>query len=257
MIFDTHTHYDDEAFDPDREELLNGFLNSGRYMLTNIGASMEGSIQSIAFADRYPNMYAAVGLHPDYAAEWGDIAAKKLTELSKNPKCVAIGEIGLDYYYEDPGREIQKKAFAGQLALAKSLNLPVVIHSRDAAKDTMDLIKESGIAECGGIMHCFSYPPEIAREALELGFYIGIGGALTFKNARKLPDVVLMCPMERIVIETDCPYMAPVPFRGKRNDSSYLNYVCSRIAEIKGISVEEVERITYENALKVYRVSKK
>ena len=255
MIFDTHTHYDDEAFDADREELLGSFLSSGRYLLTGVGASMDGSIASINFAGKYSNMYAAVGLHPDYAADWGDAASKQLTELSANPKCVAIGEIGLDYYYEDPPRDIQKTAFEGQLALAKALHLPVIIHSRDAAKDTLDCIKASEIAEEGGIMHCFSYSPEVARECLDLGFHIGVGGALTFKNARKLPEVVEMCPLDRLVIETDCPYMAPVPFRGKRNDSSYLTYVCSRIADIKGISADEVERITYENALKVYRIN--
>ena len=254
MIFDTHAHYDDDAFAEDAESLLDSFAKSGSFRIANIGASIEGSRSSIALADKYPFMYAAVGLHPDYAGDWNEASKTELTGLSGNPKCVAIGEIGLDYYYEEPGREIQKKAFAGQLALARELKLPVVIHSRDAAKDTLDLIKESGIAEEGGIMHCFSYPPEVAKESLDLGFYIGIGGALTFKNARKLPDVVSMCPMDRIVIETDCPYMAPVPFRGKRNDSNYLTYVVEKIAEIKDISAEEVMRITYENALKVYRI---
>lgn len=255
MIFDTHAHYDDDAFAEDAEALLKSFAESGSLRIANIGASMEGSRSSIALADKYEFMYAAIGLHPDYAGDWNEETKAELTALSVNPKCVAIGEIGLDYYYEEPGREIQKKAFAGQLALARELKLPVVIHSRDAAKDTLDLIKKSGIAEEGGIMHCFSYPPEVAKECLDLGFFIGIGGALTFKNARKLPDVVSMCPMERIVIETDCPYMAPVPFRGKRNDSSYLTYVDEKIAEIKGISIEEVMRITYENAIKVYRIT--
>lgn len=254
MIFDTHAHYDDEAFNEDREKLLNSVFSADAYRIVNIGASMDGSRESIAFAGKYPYIYATVGLHPDYAADWNDNAKAELSALSKNKKCVAIGEIGLDYYYEDPGRDLQKSAFEGQLTLARELKLPVVIHSRDAAKDTLDLIKASGIAEEGGIMHCFSYPPEVAAECLKLGFYIGVGGALTFKNTRKLPDVVSMCPMDRLVIETDCPYMAPVPFRGKRNDSTYLTYVISRIAEIKEISAEEVERITYENALRVYRI---
>ena len=177
-----------------------------------------------------------------------------LRRLSKHPKCVAIGEIGLDYYYEEPERDAQLIAFEGQLNLAKSLNKPVIIHSRDAAKDTIDLLKKTDIGQCGGIMHCFSYPPEVAKQALNLGFYIGIGGALTFKNAKKLPDVVTMCPSKRLVMETDCPYMAPVPLRGQRNESTYLSYVCSRIAEIKNTTPEEAERITYENALKVYRL---
>ena len=256
MIFDTHTHYDDEAFDPDREELISGFVNSEKYTLVNIGASMEGSKKSVEFARKYSCFYAAVGLHPDYAEDFTEENKAELIRLSKDEKCVAIGEIGLDYYYEEPGREVQKKAFAGQLGLACELGMPVVIHSRDAAKDTYDLVKASGIEKYGGIMHCFSYPPEVAKEFLNLGFYIGIGGALTFKNARKLPEVVEMCPMDRIVIETDCPYMAPVPFRGKRNDSSYLTYVCSRIAEIKNITAKEVEDITAENARAVYRLAR-
>ena len=255
MIFDTHAHYDDDAFSEDREELLRKFEMSGNYRIVNIGASMEGSRESVGFSKKYPFFYCAVGLHPDYAADFTEETRAELIALSKAEKCVAIGEIGLDYYYEDPGREIQKKAFGGQLLMAKECALPVVIHSREAAKDTMDLIRESGIAQYGGIMHCFSYPPEIARESLNLGFYIGIGGSLTFKNARKLPEVVEFCPPDRIVIETDCPYMAPVPFRGKRNDSSYLSYVCEKIAEIKGISAEEVERITFENARKVYHIN--
>ena len=256
MIFDTHTHYDDEAFDADREELLSGFAASGNYKFVNIGASMEGSRASIALSKQHDFIYASVGLHPDYAADLTEENTEELIRLSKEEKCVAIGEIGLDYYYEEPGREIQQKAFAAQLDLACKLQMPVVIHSRDAAKDTYDLVKASGIERYGGIMHCLSYPPEGAKQFLDLGFYIGIGGAVTFKNARKLPDVVAMCPMDCIVIETDCPYMAPVPFRGKRNDSSYLTYVCSRIAEIKNLSAAEVERITEANARAVYGISK-
>lgn len=254
MIFDTHAHYDDDDYSKDREALLAKYASLDKYRIVNVGASMEGSLASIDLAERYPFIFASVGLHPDYALNWSEGAEAQLRRLSKHPKCVAIGEIGLDYYYEEPEREAQKVAFEGQLRLARSLNKPVIIHSRDAAGDTMDLLKESKIEECGGIMHCFSYPPEVAKQALSLGFYIGIGGALTFKNARKLPDVVAMCPMDRIVLETDCPYMAPVPYRGQRNESTYLNYVCSRIAEIKKISAEEVERITYENALRVYRL---
>ena len=254
MIFDTHAHYDDDDYSKDREVLLAKYASLGKYNIVNVGASMEGSLASIDLAEKYPFIFASVGLHPDYALIWSEGAEAQLRRLSKHPKCVAIGEIGLDYYYEEPERDAQQIAFEGQLLMAKSLGKPVIIHSRDAAKDTMDLIRKTGIGECGGIMHCFSYPPEVAKQALDQGFYIGVGGALTFKNARKLPDVVAMCPMDRIVIETDCPYMAPVPYRGQRNESTYLNYVCSRIAEIKKISVEEVERITYENALRVYHL---
>ena len=253
MIFDTHAHYDDEAFHADREEVLKT-LGQGGFTITNVGSGLEESIKSVELSGEYPFIYAAVGLHPDYAADWNDATREKLIELSAHPKCVAIGEIGLDYYYEDPNREVQKAAFRGQLALAKELQMPVIIHSRDAALDTLNLIEESGISEQGGIMHCFSYSPEVAAQCLKSGFYIGVGGALTFKNARKLPEVVEMCPLDRLVIETDCPYMAPVPYRGKRNDSGYLTYVCSRIAEIKQISVKEVEQITCENAMRVYRI---
>ena len=255
MIFDTHAHYDDESYRVDRDEVLDA-LGQGGFTITNVGSSLEGSIESVLMSNDYPFIYAAVGLHPDYSASWDEDAREKLIKLSAQPKCVAIGEIGLDYYYEVPDREVQKVAFREQLALAKELEKPVIIHSRDAAKDTLDFIKDSGIREQGGIMHCFSYSPEVAVECLMYGFYIGVGGALTFKNARKLPEVVEMCPLERLVIETDCPYMAPVPHRGMRNDTRYLSYVCSRIAEIKKISVEEVERITCENAMRVYRIEK-
>ena len=255
MIFDTHAHYDDESYRVDRDEVLDA-LGQGGFTITNVGSSLEGSIESVLMSNDYPFIYAAVGLHPDYSASWDEDTREKLIKLSAQPKCVAIGEIGLDYYYEVPDREVQKVAFREQLALAKELEKPVIIHSRDAAKDTLDFIKDSGIREQGGIMHCFSYSPEVAVGCLMYGFYIGVGGALTFKNARKLPEVVEMCPLERLVIETDCPYMAPVPHRGMRNDTRYLSYVCSRIAEIKKISVEEVERITCENAMRVYRIEK-
>ena len=255
MIFDTHAHYDDESYRVDRDEVLDA-LGQGGFTITNVGSSLEGSIESVLMSNDYPFIYAAVGLHPDYSASWDEDTREKLIKLSAQPKCVAIGEIGLDYYYEVPDREVQKVAFREQLALAKELEKPVIIHSRDAAKDTLNFIKDSGIREQGGIMHCFSYSPEVAVECLMYGFYIGVGGALTFKNARKLPEVVEMCPLERLVIETDCPYMAPVPHRGMRNDTRYLSYVCSRIAEIKKISVEEVERITCENAMRVYRIEK-
>jgi len=254
MIFDTHAHYDDDEYVQDREVLLAKYASLGKYCMVNVGASMDGSYASIDLAEKYPFIFAAVGLHPDYALNWNEGSEAMLRRLSKHPKCVAIGEIGLDYYYEEPERDAQLIAFEGQLNLAKSLNKPVIIHSRDAAKDTIDLLKKTDIGQCGGIMHCFSYPPEVAKQALNLGFYIGIGGAITFKNAKKLPDVVAMCPLKRLVLETDCPYMAPVPLRGQRNESTYLSYVCSKIAEIKKTTPEEVERITYENALKVYRL---
>ena len=195
MIFDTHVHYDDDEYIQDREVLLAKYASLGKYCMVNVGASMDGSYASIDLAEKYPFIFAAVGLHPDYSLNWNEGSEAILRRLSKHEKCVAIGEIGLDYYYEEPERDAQLIAFEGQLNLAKSLKKPVIIHSREAAKDTLDLMKKTGIGECGGIMHCFSYSPEVAKHALHMGFYIGIGGALTFKNARKLPDVVAMCPL--------------------------------------------------------------
>ena len=256
MIFDTHTHYDDEAFDADREELLSGFAASGNYKFVNIGASMEGSRASIALSKQHDFIYASVGLHPDYAADLTEENTEELIRLSKEEKCVAIGEIGLDYYYEEPGREIQQKAFAAQLDLACKLQMPVVIHSRDAAQDTMEILQKTHAGDAGGVMHCYSYSKELSERVLDMGFYIGVGGVVTFKNGRKLVETVENTPLDRIVLETDSPYLSPVPHRGKRNSSLNLILVIRRIAEIKGITPEEVAETTFNNAMKMYRINK-
>ena len=253
-IFDTHAHYDDEAFDADREEVLAGLKEQGVGTVVNVGASIASTKTTLALAEAHSFMYAAVGVHPNETAELTDADMKWLESLTENPKVVAIGEIGLDYYWEEPDHETQKKWFHRQLNLARELKLPVIIHSRDAAKDTLDIMKEEHSEEIGGVIHCFSYGKEMAVEYLKMGFYLGIGGVLTFKNAKKLLEVAEMAPLDRLVLETDCPYLAPVPNRGKRNSSLNLPYVAEKLAAIKKCTPEEIVRATEENARKLYRL---
>lgn len=252
MIFDSHAHYDDEAFEEDRQELLSSMKENGVGRIVNVGASLESSESSVALAETYDFIYAAVGVHPSDTGKLYEENYKRLCELMKHEKVVAVGEIGLDYYWDEPEREIQKKWFVRQLYTATELKKPIIIHSRDAAKDTLDIMKTEACWENGGVIHCFSYSVEMAREYLSRGFYLGIGGVLTFQNAKKLREVAEYAPIEQIVIETDCPYLAPVPNRGKRNSSLNLPYVVEKLAEIKQMSREEVETITFENAKKLY-----
>lgn len=254
-IFDTHAHYDDEAFDGDREELLAGLKGQGIGAVANIGASLKSSANTIELTERYPFVYGVIGVHPNEVGELDDAGLAWLRAESAREKIVAIGEIGLDYYWDEPERGIQKEWFVRQLSLAREVGLPIVIHSRDAAKDTLDVMKAEHAGDMGGVIHCFSYPKEIAREYLNMGFFLGIGGVLTFKNAKKLKEVVEYMPMEQMVLETDCPYLAPVPNRGKRNNSGYLPYVAEEISRIKNIPVEEVIRITWDNARRMYGIS--
>lgn len=255
MIFDTHAHYDDEAFKEDREQLLESLAGHGVGGVVNIGASIQSTRNTLELMERYPFLYGAVGVHPSETAELNEELMAWLMEISARPKVVAIGEIGLDYYWDEPDREIQKHWFIRQLALAREVKLPVVIHSRDAAKDTLDLLKEQKAGEIGGVIHCFSYGVEMAREYLNMGFYLGIGGVLTFNNAKKLKEVVEYMPMDRMVLETDCPYLSPVPNRGKRNSSLNLPYVVKAVSELKGISEEDVIAMTDANARKMYRIN--
>ncbi len=257
MIFDTHTHYDDEQFEEDREALLLSLAEQGVGAVANMGASMRGAVDSVALAKKYSFVYAAVGIHPDHAKDLNEEEFKKLSALAAEKKVVAIGEIGLDYYWDSTEREEQKYWFKRQLALAQELQLPVVIHSREAAADTLEIMKEAYTASgktLTGVIHCFSYGVEMAQEYLKMNFTLGVGGVSTFKNGRKLKEVIEAAPLEKIVLETDCPYLAPVPFRGKRNSSEKLHYVVAAIAELKGITEEEVERITWENACRLYRL---
>ena len=254
MIFDTHVHYDDPAFDEDRDNLIASLEKSGIGNVVDIGASIDTTRKALELAHKYDFVYAAVGVHPSEVEELTEDSFELLREWSEDGRCVAIGEIGLDYHWPEPGRELQKKWFRRQLDLARQKQLPVVIHSRDAAKDTVDIMKEEHAEEIGGVVHCFSYTKEIAKECLDMGFYIGVGGVVTFKNGKKLREVVEITPIEKILLETDCPYLAPEPYRGKRNSSLYLPYVVEEIAKIKNISPEEVIRITENNAKTMYNL---
>ena len=254
MIFDTHAHYDDDAFDEDRDALLAGMQEAGVEYIVNIGASMASSERSLALAKKFPFIYAAVGVHPDEVGELTEEKLQQLREWSMHEKVKAIGEIGLDYYWDKEGHDLQKHWFMRQMELAHERNLPMIVHSREAAKDTLDMVVAAKPLNLSGIIHCYSYSVEQAREYLNMGYYLGIGGVLTFKNAKKLKEVAEYAPLSRIVLETDCPYLAPVPFRGKRNDSSKLSYVAEELAAIKQMSVEEVIRITTENGKKLYGI---
>lgn len=256
MIFDTHAHYDDEAFDDDREQLLERMRNRGVEYIVNIGASMQSCKSTIGLVRRFPYVYGALGIHPDEVAELTEDDYRWLERSIYKPKIVAVGEIGLDYHWND-NKEQQIEAFERQMNIAKQAELPIVVHSRDAAQDTFEVMKANNADEIGGIIHCFSYTKEMAKQFMDMGFYIGIGGVVTFNNAKKLCEVVEYMPIEKMVLETDCPYLSPVPNRGKRNDSFNLPYVVSKIAEIKGIRSSEVIDITCENAKNVYGIGRK
>ena len=253
MLFDTHAHLNDPAFDPDREALMESFADAGVGLVMNAGCSLESSRDIVAMADKYPWLYASVGSHPDSASEVNEEVLEEYRKLCKlSNKVKAIGEIGLDYYYEDIPREIQQKAFRMQMALAQELDLPVIVHERDAHNDGMAIVKE--FPKVKGVFHCYSGSAEMARQLVELGWYIGFTGVLTFKNARKAVETAASIPLDRIVLETDCPFMAPEPFRGKRNHPGYLYRMAEKLAEIRGISVEEVHAATYENGKQLYRI---
>ena len=255
MIFDTHAHYDDEAFDQDRDTLLSGMKDAGVEYIVNVGASMASSRRSILLAETYDFIYAAVGVHPDEVGELNEENFGALRQLSMHPKVKAIGEIGLDYYWDKEGQELQKEWGFRQMELAHERKLPVIVHSREAAKDTYDMMIGAKPLELQGVIHCYSYSVEQAREYLSMGYYLGIGGVLTFKIANKLKEVAEYAPLSQIVLETDCPYLAPVPDRGKRNDSSKIVSVAQELAKIKNVSVEEVLRMTNENGRRLYNIT--
>ena len=254
MIFDTHAHYDDEAFNEDREAVIKSLAAAGVETVVNIGASMASSETTLELTRNYPFIYGTAGVHPSETAELDEEKFQRLKEIVREPKIVAVGEIGLDYYWEKPAHDIQKNWFERQLELAREVNLPVVIHSREADKDTLEIMKAAKAGDMGGVIHCFSYGKDMAREYLDMGFFLGIGGVLTFKNAKKLREVVEYAPMAQLVLETDSPYMAPEPNRGKRNTSANLPYVVNMMAEIKGLSPEDVIAATEKNARRLYRM---
>ena len=253
MLFDTHAHMDDRAFDTDRDALLAALPSHGIGLLMNPGCSLESSRNASMLSQQFDYIYAAVGSHPDAADEVNDAVLEEYRKLCKlNPKIKAIGEIGLDYHYEDIPRELQKKAFIAQMALAKELDLPVIVHERDAHEDGMAIVRQ--FPDVKGVFHCYSGSAEMARQLTDLGWYIGFTGVLTFKNARRAIEAAQAIPLERIVIETDCPYMSPEPFRGKRNDPSRVYRMAEKLAEIRGISADDARRITFENGKRLYRM---
>ena len=255
-IFDTHAHYDDDAFNDDREQLLADLPGQGIARVVDVGASLASCRKVLEMMEQYDYIYGAIGVHPSETAELTEESYSWLKEQCQKEKCLAVGEIGLDYYWPEPDHETQKKWFLRQLELAREIKKPVIIHSRDAAKDTVDLMTEAHAEEIGGVIHCYSYTKETAKIFLDMGFYFGIGGVLTFKNAKKLKEAVEYIPMDRIVLETDCPYLAPEPNRGKRNSSLNIPYVIAAMAQIKGITEEEVRKAAWDNSLKLYRMDK-
>ena len=253
MLFDTHAHMDDRAFDGDREELLSSLPGQGIALLMNPGCSLASSRAASRLSQEYDYIYAAVGSHPDAADEVDEAVLEEYRKLCKlNPKIKAIGEIGLDYHYEDIPREIQQRAFRMQLELAQELDLPVIVHEREAHEDGLKIIAE--FPEVTGVFHCYSGSAEMAKLLVERGWYIGFTGVLTFKNARKAVEVAQSIPLERIVLETDCPYMSPEPFRGKRNDPSRLCYMAEKLAQLRSLPVERIHEITVENGKRLYRM---
>jgi TatD DNase family protein len=257
MIFESHAHYDDVKFDEDRETLLESLPANGIECVVNVGASMKSSQATYSITEKYPYIYGAVGVHPNETADLTEEDMETLARMVQdNKKIVAIGEIGLDYYWDEPDRATQKKWFERQIELARKLALPMIIHSRDAAADTWDIMSSCKCGEIGGVVHCFSYAKEEAKKYLDMGFYLGIGGVVTFKNAVKIKEVVQYAPLDRILLETDSPYLAPVPNRGSRNSSLNLPYVVAEIARIRGVSEEEIIEATNQNARKMFHLKK-
>lgn len=253
MIFDSHAHYDDKQFDEDRRQLLLSMEAHGVGTIVNVGATLKSCTEVVELAALYPHVYAAVGVHPDEVGDLSEETFALVKEQCQKEKVVAVGEIGLDYYWDNESHEVQKKWFIRQLELARELNLPVIIHSREAALDTLEVMKEYARG-LRGVIHCFSYSAELAREYVNMGFYIGIGGVITFKNGRKLKEVLAEISLDNILLETDCPYLAPVPFRGKRNSSLYISYIAKEIAAQKGTTYENVVAVTEQNAKKLFGI---
>ena len=250
-IFDSHAHYNDEQFDIDRDSLLASLPEAGIVGIINCGTDVTSSLSSIEMAEKYPFVYAACGYHPESALEFTDDNLAGIEKMLSHEKCVAVGEIGLEYHYDFVPKDVQKYVFEKHLELAVKYDMPVIVHDREAHADTMELLKKY---KPKGVLHCYSGSTEMAKEVLKLGMYIGLGGAVTFKNAVKPVEVAEMIPPDRLLLETDCPYMAPVPMRGKRNNSAYIAYVAEKIAEIRNISAQELLDITSENTKKLFGI---
>ncbi len=254
MLFDTHAHYDDEKFDKDRHTVIERVHEEGISYILNASSNMESVKLGLELAQKYPYIYVAIGIHPHCADEVVDSTLTSLYELASHCKVVAIGEIGLDYYYDFNPREIQKISFSKQINMAKELSLPIIVHNRESHEDVLNIIIREKAKETGGVFHCYSGSVEMAREILNNNFYISIGGPVTFKNAKRVVEVIKYVPEDRLLVETDCPYITPEPFRGKRNDSGYLKYIVEKVAEIKGMAFEEMAAITMENAKRLFRI---
>ncbi|WP_136479600.1 TatD family hydrolase [Acetivibrio thermocellus] len=254
MLFDSHAHYDNKRFDEDRFEVIKKAYDSGVSYILNAAADMASSVETVSLTRKFDFIYGAVGVHPHEVAKMSDDDIEKLKDFAKEEKIVAIGEIGLDYYYDFSPREQQKLWFARQINLAKELNLPIIVHDRDAHKDVLDIVKAEQAKDVGGVFHCYSGSVEMLMDVLENNFYISVGGTLTFKNAKRVVEVVERVPLDRLLIETDCPYLTPEPHRGKRNDSSYVRLVAEKIAKIRGMSFEEVAEITTNNAKRLFGI---
>ena len=254
MYFDTHAHYDDKAFDEDREELLQKLESADVELIIDPGCDVDSSRKALELAEKFPFLYAAVGLHPEELEKHGGDALDKVRELAGHPKCVAIGEIGLDYYWDASRREEQKALFRRQIELAMELDKPVIVHDREAHGDCLEIVRDyPGLR---GVFHCYSGSAEMAKELLKLGWYLGFDGPITYKNARKALEALELCPLERILIETDSPYLSPVPMRGKRNDSSNLRYVAEKLAQVKGLSPEEAAAATLANGCRLFGIER-
>lgn len=256
MLFDSHAHYNDERFNDDRDAVLSAMQENNVGLILNSCSSLDEVKDIFDICEKYPFVYASVGIHPHEAENLNEADMGVLKEYAKSPYVKAIGEIGLDYYYDFSPRKIQQKWFARQVDIARELNLPVVIHDRDAHKDTMDILRVHNVRDTGGVFHCYAGSTEMAREILDWGMYIAFGGTLTFKKAVRPIEVAEYVPLNRILIETDSPYLTPEPNRGKRNSSLYIHYVAEKLALIKGLSVEEVENATFENAKRCFKIER-
>lgn len=254
MLIDSHAHLDDGRFDNDRDKLIKSLKSAGLDLVINVGADLQSSIKSVSLAEEYENIYAAVGIHPHSAKEMDSSTIEVLKSFASRDKVIAIGEIGLDYYYDNSPRDIQREKFIEQLKLAKEVDLPVIIHTREAAQETFDILKEAQDGTLEGVLHCYSGSVEMALEYIKMGFYISLAGPVTFKNSRVSREVAKAVPIDKLLIETDTPYLTPEPHRGKRNEPTYVRYVAGTIAEIKGVSFEELAIKTSENTKKLFRI---
>lgn len=254
MFFDTHAHLDDEQYSEDQETVIKRAYEAGVQLMVNVGYNVTSAQNTLELTQKFDFIYGAVGLHPHEAQDLNEKSLQILRQMAQRPRIVAIGEIGLDYYYDHSPRDTQHKVFREMIKLAREVGLPIIIHDRDAHEDTLRIVKEENAGEIGGVFHCYSGSWPLAQEILELGFYLALGGALTFKNARKAVEVVREIPLEKLLIETDCPYLTPVPYRGKRNEPAYVIQVAEAIAAIKGLSVEKVARATLANGKRLFGI---